>query len=95
MHFLTVVATDSCRPRGPDLLAALDAPALAFPVGVRQPNDYFEGDWFTGPVYMSSIRVPLIAFTGIDLGNVVEVALVFDQTDSGRIFVADLEFITH
>jgi hypothetical protein len=71
-----------------------DAPALAFPVGVRQPNDYFEGDWFTGPVYMSSIRVPLKAFTGIDLGRVVEVALVFDQTDSGRLYVADLEFVT-
>jgi dienelactone hydrolase len=70
-----------------------DAPALAFPAGVRRPNDYFEGDRFTGLVYMSSIRVPLAAFAGIDLGSVVEVALVFDQTDSGRLFVADLEFV--
>jgi hypothetical protein len=44
---------------------------------------------------MSSIRFPLTAFASIDLGNVAEVALVFDQTDSGRLFVADLEFVTN
>jgi hypothetical protein len=72
-----------------------DAPALAFPEGTRQPDDYFGGDRFTGLVHMSSIRVPLTEFMGIDLGSVVEVALVFDQTDSGRLFVADLEFVTN
>jgi dienelactone hydrolase len=72
-----------------------DAPALAFPAGMRRPNDHFEGDLFTGLVYMSSIRLPLTAFAGIDLGNVVEVSLVFDQTGSGRLFVADLEFVAN
>jgi hypothetical protein len=57
--------------------------------------DTTEGDLFTGLVYMSPIRFPLTAFADIDLGDVVEVALVFDQTDSGRLFVADLEFVAN
>jgi hypothetical protein len=42
---------------------------------------------------LSSIRVPLSEFSGVDLNNVPSVALVFDETDRGSIFVTDLEFL--
>jgi hypothetical protein len=66
---------------------------LAFPPGARQPNDHFEGDWFTGHVTMRTVQVPLEAFEGIDISNVAEIALLFDQTPTGALFIADLELI--
>ena len=40
---------------------------------------------------MTTVRVPLVSFAGVDLSDVDEVALVFDQTASGTLFVADVE----
>lgn len=70
-----------------------EEPALAFPPGVEQPNDYFEGGSFIGIVRLATVRIPLSAFEGVDLSRVEEVALVFDGSDSGSIFLADLEFV--
>ena len=36
---------------------------------------------------------PLSAFAGVDLNDVRSVALVFDATDRGAIFVTDLELL--
>lgn len=66
---------------------------LAYPPGVRQPNEIFEGDWFTGHVTMHTVQVPLEAFEGIDISNVAEIALLFDQAPTGALFIADLELI--
>jgi dienelactone hydrolase len=67
---------------------------LEYPPGVRQPNDFFEGDRFTGHVTMHTVRIPLQAFGDIDTSNIAEIALIFNQTPSGALFVADLEAIT-
>lgn len=67
--------------------------ALGYPVGIVKPNDYFEGGMFTGHVLMTSIVVPMAEFGGIDLSHVTEVALLFDQTETGTLFLADLEFV--
>jgi TPR repeat protein len=39
------------------------------------------------------VRVPISAFTGVNLASVAEVALIFDQTASGSLFLADVELV--
>jgi tetratricopeptide (TPR) repeat protein len=39
------------------------------------------------------VRVPISAFSGVNLASIAEVALVFDQTASGTLFVADVELV--
>jgi pimeloyl-ACP methyl ester carboxylesterase len=70
-----------------------DADALRYPAGITQDDEYFEGQRFTGPVPLMPVRVPLSAFAGVDLAAVTEVALVFDQTSTGTLLVADLEVL--
>jgi hypothetical protein len=68
-------------------------PSINYPVGVTQPNDFFGGEYFTGQVPMHMIHIPLAAYSDVDLANIAEVALVFDQTPKGALFVADWEFV--
>ncbi len=70
-----------------------DEPALAFPIGEREPNEFFGGELFTGLVPMTTLRVPIAGFQGVELGDIRELALVFDQTPSGSLFVGDLEWL--
>lgn len=75
-------ATLSTRP---------DEPALVFPDGYTEEDHFFEGGLFTGRVPLTTVRVPLSNFSGIDLQDIREVALVFDQTPSGSLFISDVE----
>jgi hypothetical protein len=68
-------------------------PALRFPPGEVEEEDVLEGGLFTGRVPMTTIRLMLSDFVGIDLSQVVEVALIFDQTARGSLFVTDLEWV--
>jgi hypothetical protein len=70
-----------------------DEPALQFPLGVIEENDTFEGGWFTGRVPLTSIRLLLSDFTGVDLTSIREIVLLFDQTPSGSLFMCDLELL--
>lgn len=49
-----------------------------------------EGDRFTGNVVMRAVQIPLEAFAEIDLTNIDEINLLFDQSPSSALFVADL-----
>lgn len=69
-----------------------DEPALQFPAGETKADTFF-GQLFTGRAPMTDLRVPLSQFAGVNLKTVREVALVFDQTPSGALFVADLAFV--
>ena len=69
-----------------------DEPALAFPAGLVV-EDEFSGEFFTGPVPMITIRWTLSDFDGIDLADIGEMALLFDQTASGSLFLGDLEWV--
>ena len=71
----------------------LDEPALRFPEGIEEENDTFEGGWFTGRVPLTSIRVPLQDFKGVDLTKICEISLVFDQNPSGSLFISDIELV--
>jgi heat shock protein HslJ len=68
-------------------------PALVFPTGKKGFDDSPGLDTWDNHVLLSSIRVPLAAFSGVDLSDVQSVALVFDAADSGAIFIADLELL--
>jgi len=70
-----------------------DEPALRFPEGIEEENDTFEGGWFTGRVPLTSIRLPLQDFKGVDLTNIREISLVFDQNPSGSLFISDIELV--
>jgi hypothetical protein len=78
--------TASVRTRG-------DEPALRFPKGNKEKNDTFDGGWFTGRVPLTSIRVPLSDFTGVDLSAIREITLLFDQSASGSLFISDIEIV--
>jgi hypothetical protein len=69
------------------------APPVVFPLGETQPAMFFDGDAFIGHVHMSSLRIPLASFTAVDLTHITEIALIFDQTSSGTLFLADLELV--
>ena len=68
-----------------------DEPALEFPAGLVE-EDEFSGEFFTGLVPMTTIRWTLREFDGVDLTDIGEIALLLDQTPSGSLFLADLEW---
>ena len=65
-----------------------DEPALRFPSGVVVEED--PNRFFTGPAPLMTIRVPLRDFQGVDLTAITEIALHFDRTPTGTIFLGDL-----
>ena len=48
---------------------------------------------FSGRVPLTTIRLPVKDFEGIDLSDIREMALVFDQTPSGSLFMGDVEVV--
>lgn len=68
-------------------------PALRFPPGNVEEDEVFQDGIFTGRVPLTTIRLPLSAFSGVDLSQIVEVTLLFDQTPSGSLFLTDLEWV--
>jgi len=70
-----------------------DEPALRFPEGETQASDFIAEGLFTGKAALTTLRLPLSDFAGIDLTDVREVTLLFDQTPSGALFLADVEAI--
>jgi hypothetical protein len=48
-------------------------PALVFPTGILEEDDIFEGGLFTGHAPMTTIRLPLNDFSGVDLTQISEV----------------------
>jgi dienelactone hydrolase len=69
-----------------------DEPALRFPQG-ELGEPFFDIPLFTGRAPLLPVRIPLAAFEGVNLASIAEVALVFDQTDSGALFLADVELV--
>jgi dienelactone hydrolase len=88
----SVVLTDTAGESATVIVPTTD-PALQFPPGEREDVDFLEAGLFRGLVHMSDIRLPLDAFTGVDLTSLATVELVFDQTGSGTLMLADLEFV--
>jgi hypothetical protein len=70
-----------------------DEPALRFPAGYVEEDMVFEDGLFTGRVPLISIRIPLSGFEDVNLAQLSEIVLLFDQTASGSLFVSDIEFV--
>ena len=51
------------------------------------------GDMFTGRLPLTTMRIPLSALPGVDFSDIREIALVFDQTETGSLFLADLAWV--
>jgi dienelactone hydrolase len=69
-----------------------DEPALRFPEGEVVADATF-GDMFTGRLPLTTVRMPVSALQGVDRTDIREIALLFDQTPSGSLFLADLEWV--
>lgn len=69
-----------------------DEPALVFPPGEVEEDSIF-GELFSGRAPMTTIRWQLSDFAGVDLSQIAEIALLFDQTESGSLFMGDVEFV--
>jgi hypothetical protein len=65
-------------------------PALGYQPGA--PSTTFYG--WNGLAPMSSIRIPLSDFKGVDLSRVNSVGLALDGQPTGSILIADLEFLS-
>ncbi len=70
-----------------------DEPALVFPLGTIKEDTVFDGGVFSGWMPMTTIRLLLSDFSGVNLGQITEIALLFDQTPSGSLFVGDIELV--
>jgi hypothetical protein len=69
-----------------------DEPALQYPPGEAVDDQFFDS-LFTGRVPLTTIRLPLRDFEGVNLMDIVEVALVFDGAPRGALFLADVELV--
>lgn len=70
-----------------------DEPALRFPEGYEVENDTFDGGMFAGRVPLTSIRIPLSGFAGVNFSEIREIVILFDQTTSGSLFMSDIELV--
>jgi hypothetical protein len=69
-----------------------DEPALRFPSGEAEPDEMF-GELFNGLAPLTTLRVLLPQFEGVDVSDIREIALVFDRAQTGSLFLADLEWV--
>jgi putative lipoprotein len=65
-------------------------PALTYQPGAPKATAYA----WDGLAPMSSIRIPLSVFQGIDLSSISSIALLLDGQPTGSILIADLEFLS-
>jgi trimeric autotransporter adhesin len=68
-------------------------PALQYPIGKVETDKGIEGGLFNGRVPLTTVRLPLKDFAGVNLHDIREIAVVFDQTASGSLFMGDIEVV--
>jgi len=73
------------------IIAGPGEPALQYPVGKFTESEFFPPGILDAVVHMTTVRLQLDSFAGVDQSDVAEIALWFDQTPSGTLFVADVE----
>jgi dienelactone hydrolase len=71
--------------------AVVDLPETlnAFVVPEADPS----ARWSLIPMFLTSVRIPLSAFQGVDLNQIESVVLLFDRTPMLALYLADLEFV--
>jgi len=43
---------------------------------------------------MRQLRIPMVEFEGVDLANISKIALLFDDVDTGTLFLANMKLVT-
>ncbi len=79
--------------RGALVTLGPETPALRYPSGVIGEDAFFEVPTFSGHVIMTTVRVPLTAFAGVNLASVTQLRVRFDQAGGGVVFLADVELV--
>ncbi|MDR1319957.1 MAG: dienelactone hydrolase family protein [Gracilibacteraceae bacterium] len=67
--------------------------ALSYHPGEKASVKEFDGsvtEYWTGQMPLGDLRIPLSFFNAIDLGEVSEISLSLDQTDSGAIMISGM-----
>jgi dienelactone hydrolase len=85
---LTVQLTDRAGNQA-SVTTRPDEPALGHPAGEMRADE-FSPDFFTGIVALTTIRIPLAQFSGIDTSAIREVTIT-PTTARGALFLADVE----
>jgi hypothetical protein len=57
-------------------------------------SEILAGNLFTAPIPLTTVRMPLSQFSDVNLKNIQKIALIFDKTTRGSLFVADIELIS-
>jgi dienelactone hydrolase len=89
LHFSVILRDTAGRAAVVTVPAGI--PALAFPAGELRARG--DTSLWTGFTPLSSVRIPLSAFEGIDLSRVAGLAFSSGDSESGAIRIADLEFV--
>ncbi len=89
LQALRIALLDADGKRAEVILSAKDTPALAYPPGEPDANTF---RWL-GHAALSSVRLPLSQFSGIDLSRVTALRIEPAGDLSGSLFLADVEFI--
>jgi hypothetical protein len=83
---LSVVLTDGSGVSVSQLVSALSG-ALFYP-----PGDYGPPFRAVPKVVLSTVRLPLSSFAGVNLTNIVSVTFNLNQTTAGALLLSDLAF---
>lgn len=70
-----------------------DVAALEYIEGKLDVTEIFEDKdyYWSNPTPLSTIKIPLKSFDGVDLKNIEEVTFIFDKTDSGSVMISKIE----
>jgi len=79
---LTVTLTDGASHTA-SVTVGSNTGALFFPPGAVNP---------VPKLFLNTVRIPLTAFLGVNLGDVRQVTFRFDQRNSGALLVSDIAF---
>lgn len=69
-----------------------DVQALEYIDGVLEITNIFEEEvcFWSNPTPLTTIKLPMNIFKGVDLNNIQEVSIIFDKTDTGSIMISKI-----
>ncbi|MCL2445926.1 MAG: hypothetical protein FWD06_04070 [Oscillospiraceae bacterium] len=85
----TVTLTDGDGTQRSVLIPA-GTSALSWHGGYTWYDEWMEADAWAGVMPLSDLRIPLAYFDGVDLRNVTELTITFDQTASGSVMLSGI-----
>ncbi len=78
---------------GQSAVHVVDAGEPALQLSPDEAQELGDVTIFPGHSYLATVRVPLTSFADVDFSSIRAVALLFDQIDTGTLFLGDIEFV--